>query len=187
MNETPQPPIKLEPLDPGRLEASRNRWWRRKEGPRALRDIRERQGIPLETIAERTRIPRHHLEAIERGDVASLPPGVYAKSWARAYGNEIGVDEQTVLAAVAPVAETDESIEEIRQATLERERLVKSAEPGASMIHLMRRAAVMILVLAVLVVAGLFVWERVAGDRSGAGEPQPVGTSGVSGGGPGPR
>jgi cytoskeleton protein RodZ len=175
--ETLPPPIKLEPLKPGRRKRGARRGWRRQEGPRALRDIRERAGISLESIAENTRIPLHHLEEIERGDVSNLPPGIYAKSWARAYADAIGVDAGTVLAAVAPVAAVEPTIDEIKQVREERERMRVDESPLAPLVLLMRKFAAVAVVLVLLVLAVLFFLR--GGDDKADLAPAPAGTSGV--------
>src|SRR5687767_10801408 len=157
--ESLPPPIKLEPLGrkpKSKTKSARTPWWRRREGPRALRDIRERKGISLETIAERTRIPLHHLEEIERGDVTNLPPGIYAKSWAREYADEIGVDAETVLAAVAPVAAVEPTIDEIKQVREERDRMRVDESPLAPLVLLMRKVAAIAVVLILIVLAVMF-------------------------------
>lgn len=181
--ETLPPPIKLEPLKPRRKKAGARRGWRRQEGPRALRDIRERAGISLETIAENTRIPLHHLEEIERGDVTNLPPGIYAKSWARAYAEQIGVDADTVLAAVAPVAAVEPTIDEIKQVREERERMRVDESPLAPLVLLMRKFAAVAVVLVLLVLAVLFFLSR-GGNETPDLAPPPAGTSGVTPGQP---
>ncbi len=198
--ETLPPPIKLEPLkrkSKPQSKAARKPWWRRSEGPRALRDVRERKGISLETIAERTRIPLHHLEEIERGDVSNLPPGIYAKSWAREYAQEIGVPPETVLAAVAPVAAVEPTIDEIREVREARERRVEETaaalEPGFSLSglfssdfmrsDLMKKIATVAIVLTLLVVAGVYLWKATAPEQVQTipvTAPAPTGTSGVA-------
>lgn len=164
--ETLPPPIKLEPLKRKATARSLRNWWRRKEGPRALRDIRERKGISLQAIAARTRIPLHHLEEIERGDLSQLPTGVYARSWAREYASEIGVDPETVLAAVALVAAVEPTIDEITQVREERERRVeRTAAALAPMPGLMKKVATVGVVLALLVLAAIYLWRVTAPDR----------------------
>ena len=171
--ESLPPPIKLEPLERKRkpkskAKSARTPWWRRREGPRALRDIRERKGISLETIAERTRIPLHHLEEIERGDVSNLPPGIYAKSWAREYAEQIGVEPETVLAAVAPAAAVEPTIDEIRQVREERERKVDATtaalDPMAGLLSsdLMKKIATAVVVLVLLALAVVYLWNVTA-------------------------
>src|SRR5688500_13432649 len=107
-------PVKLEPLnrpvkqhsapEPARpprptLVPSAGKLSRRKKKAPAsigLREQRERNGVSLEDIAEHTRIPLRHLQELERGDVKNWPAGVYARSWARDYANEAGIDPDQV-------------------------------------------------------------------------------------------
>ncbi len=144
-------------------------------------DIRERAGITLDEISARTRIPVHHLEEIERGDVAGLPPGVYAKSWARAYAREIGVEADVVLEAVRPVAASEESIDDIKEARLERDRVTVEAVPldgsgsDGDTAGLMRKLALVALVLAIFVAAFLYFFPV---RESGSSGLQPVGGAG---------
>jgi cytoskeletal protein RodZ len=64
-----------------------------------LRRAREAQGIALGAIAERTRIARHHLEALERSDLGALPAGPFGRSYVRAYADVLGVDPDPILEA----------------------------------------------------------------------------------------
>lgn len=65
-----------------------------------LRARREAQGIALADVAQRTRIPQRHLEAIEAGDYVRLPAPTYAVGFARAYARAVGADEVAIGAAV---------------------------------------------------------------------------------------
>jgi cytoskeletal protein RodZ len=71
-----------------------------------LRRSREARGVTLEGITQETRIPRKHLEAIERGNL-SLLPEFYQRAEVRAIARTIGLDEEMALArlqsAVTPV------------------------------------------------------------------------------------
>jgi cytoskeleton protein RodZ len=66
------------------------------QGPRSvgdrLRQAREAQGLDLGEVAQRTRVPQRHLEAIERGDYNALPATTYAMGFAKAYARTVGVD-----------------------------------------------------------------------------------------------
>jgi cytoskeletal protein RodZ len=58
---------------------------------------REQRGVPLRDIADATRIPVRVLEAIERNDVASLPSGIFVRSFIRAFATHVALDpEKTV-------------------------------------------------------------------------------------------
>ena len=77
-----------------------------------LRHERERRGIALASIAERTKIAPALLVALERGDVTRWPGGIYRRSFIRAYAEAVGLDPVEVVreffehfpdpAAVAP-------------------------------------------------------------------------------------
>jgi transcriptional regulator with XRE-family HTH domain len=77
-----------------------------------LRHERERRGIALASIAERTKIAPALLVALERGDVGRWPGGIYRRSFIRAYAEAVGLDPAEVAreffesfpdpAAVAP-------------------------------------------------------------------------------------
>nr|MBO2483703.1 hypothetical protein [Bacillota bacterium] len=59
---------------------------------RTLRQAREDRGLSLREIARETKIPVRHLEALESGDLASLPGPVYAKAFLRHYARAVGLD-----------------------------------------------------------------------------------------------
>ncbi len=61
-----------------------------------LRAARIRQGLDLNDVATRTRVPMRHLEAIERADFASLPSITYALGFARAYARAVGDNEAEI-------------------------------------------------------------------------------------------
>lgn len=58
-----------------------------------LRAAREQAGISLAEVAERTRIPLRHLEAMENSTYDGLPSRTYAVGFARAYARIVGADE----------------------------------------------------------------------------------------------
>ena len=63
-----------------------------------LRVLREAAALDLNDIATRTRVPLRHLEAIERGDYASLPSPTYALGFARSYARAVGAEEAPLIA-----------------------------------------------------------------------------------------
>ena len=66
-----------------------------------LATIRRNRGISLEQIAESTKISVRSLEAIERGEFAKLPGGIYNTSYIRQYARAIDYDESAILAVYA--------------------------------------------------------------------------------------
>jgi len=68
------------------------------EGILGLATIRRNRGISLEQIAQSTKISVRSLKAIEGGDFAKLPGGIYNTSYIRQYAQAIDFDESELLA-----------------------------------------------------------------------------------------
>ena len=60
--------------------------------------LRHRSGVSLDQIAERTKISRRFLQAIEAEDFQTLPGGVFNTSYIRQYAAAIGYNEEELLA-----------------------------------------------------------------------------------------
>ena len=54
-----------------------------KQAGRELRHAREGLGLSIDDISQRTKIKPHLLQAIEAGDIARLPGGLYARGLLR--------------------------------------------------------------------------------------------------------
>ena len=65
-----------------------------------LRQAREAQGLSLQDVATRTRIPVRQLSLVESHDYAALPGIPYAVGFSRAYARAVGADETVVAAGV---------------------------------------------------------------------------------------
>ncbi len=61
-----------------------------------LREAREAQGLSLEDIAARTRIPTRHLESIEKSEWGRLPAPTYSVGFAKSYATAIGLDRSEI-------------------------------------------------------------------------------------------
>lgn len=61
-----------------------------------LRTAREARKMSLEDVANHTRVPLRHLEAIERADWDELPAPTYSIGFAKAYAECVGLDRQEV-------------------------------------------------------------------------------------------
>lgn len=63
-----------------------------------LKAERERRGISLDSIAERTKIKKSFLDSLERGDFSRWPAGeVFRRAYVRDYAAAIGVAPEPVL------------------------------------------------------------------------------------------
>lgn len=72
--------------------------------PTDLLGARERAGLSLDQAAEKTRIPKKYLEALEKGDLGAFPPGPFLGGYTRQYRKFLGLPETPVAAPlVAPL------------------------------------------------------------------------------------
>ena len=62
-----------------------------------LRETRERKGVSLTAIAERTKISYALLEGLERDDVSRWPGGIFRRAWVRAYAQSIGLEPEPIV------------------------------------------------------------------------------------------
>lgn len=61
-----------------------------------LRAAREAQGITLEDVAARTRIPTRHLESLEASEWDKLPAPTYTMGFAKSYASVVGLDRAAI-------------------------------------------------------------------------------------------
>lgn len=89
-----------------------------------LKRAREERGVSLDAVASATRIARHHLEALERGDLESLPGGPFGRSYLRSYAEFLGIDPEPILVSyraqeahkgLGPEASREKAIRELSQ------------------------------------------------------------------------
>lgn len=66
-----------------------------------LKRQRESRGLDLDDVAEATKIARHHLEALEEGDLESLPGPIFNRGYVRAYAEFVGLDSERAVADYA--------------------------------------------------------------------------------------
>jgi len=129
-----------------------------------LRSNREALGLSLEDLARRTRVQPRILDAIERNDLARIPPRPYGRGFIKAYAREVGLDsEETVRDYFAQFPPAVSDTVEVRQ-----------PEPWP-------RQTSWIVPAAGLMVAALVLAAVAQGGRTGRdddGEPAAVGTSG---------
>ena len=62
-----------------------------------LRQQRERRGVSLAAIAGSTKISRHLLASLERGDLSRWPGGIYRRAFVRAYASAVGLPPEPTL------------------------------------------------------------------------------------------
>jgi cytoskeleton protein RodZ len=64
---------------------------------RKLAEARRQRGWTLDEVAERIRVRREFLEALEEMNVKLLPGKAYALAFLRSYARELGVDEKAII------------------------------------------------------------------------------------------
>ncbi|MEW6267054.1 MAG: RodZ domain-containing protein [Thermodesulfobacteriota bacterium] len=64
---------------------------------RRLREERERKGLTLRQLSDRTKIPLHVLEDVEAGDPTALPASVFVKGFLRTMALELGLSPAEVI------------------------------------------------------------------------------------------
>jgi cytoskeletal protein RodZ len=62
-----------------------------------LREAREKRGVALRQVADRTRISVMALEAIERDDIKRLPGGIFTRAFLRSYAVEVGLSPDRIV------------------------------------------------------------------------------------------
>jgi cytoskeletal protein RodZ len=62
-----------------------------------LAALRQQKGISLDEIAQKTKISVRYLDAIERGQFALLPGGIYNISYIRQYAHAVDCDVGRLL------------------------------------------------------------------------------------------
>ncbi len=70
-----------------------------------LRSQRERLGLPLEDLAQRTKIRASYLAAIEADRLDDIPGGFFSRSFVRQYASALGIPEEQVEQRLAAVTE----------------------------------------------------------------------------------
>jgi len=63
-----------------------------------LREAREAQGLTLADIANKTRVPMRHLEAIENNRLEGMASPAYAIGFTKTYARAVGLDEKAIAA-----------------------------------------------------------------------------------------
>ena len=62
-----------------------------------LREARRQRKLTLGEVANRTKIPIHTLEAIERNELDRLPRGIFTRGFLRGYAAEVGLDPEQIV------------------------------------------------------------------------------------------
>ncbi|MGN6817117.1 MAG: helix-turn-helix domain-containing protein [Sphingomonas sp.] len=97
MVATPYPPEKVMDEDEAAGAPDQASLFPKTVGDR-LREAREAQGLTLQDVANRTRVPIRHLEAIENNRLEVMASPTYAIGFAKTYARAVGLDEKAIAA-----------------------------------------------------------------------------------------
>ena len=120
-----------------------------------LRQARERKGVTLEQVEAATRIRLKFLDALERGDYASMPGEVYVRGFVRSYASFLGLDPQEALSHHTPTSEGATAPAEAPATSL----VLVSMEPGRSLRSVIVALAVVASILLVILAVQRQVWK----------------------------
>lgn len=115
-----------------------------------LRAAREAQGITLEDVAARTRIPTRHLQSLEVSEWDKLPAPTYTMGFAKSYAAVVGLDRNEIGEALK--AEMGSGALAARPEA----QVFEPADPA----KVMPRWLVFLALLALVAVAAAFLWNR---------------------------
>jgi cytoskeleton protein RodZ len=131
-----------------------------------LQHARELAGLSLDDLTARTKIRRHMLESIERNEFASIPGGLLARGYLRAYAREVGLAPEVIAARYQTEFGTDAP--PLTEAYKHRTDAWDLSRPDYS------NAAIVMVILIAIVGAWLYVSRRPRSE----GVQHPVGTAG---------
>jgi cytoskeleton protein RodZ len=120
-------------------------------GPQ-LRAAREKLGLSVGQMADRTRIPQRHIETIEAGDFASLPGRAYAVGFVRTLARESGLDQEVMVTRLR---------EELGSRASEYRERRETYEPGDPSRAPSSRLVWFSVIAVLVLLAGLFMVARV--------------------------
>lgn len=136
-----------------------------------FRQERERRGLSVEDVVQRTKISRRNLLAIEAGRKQDLPHPVYAKGFVKNYARLLGLDPEafaTALAAEYFVAEDDFGNDPTRDKPISMTAARNVGSPG-------RRTGLrgLLLFLLAAAVGGVILWSMLLEPRRQPVPPPP--------------
>jgi cytoskeletal protein RodZ len=124
-----------------------------------LRTAREAQGLSLDDVAAKTRVPIRHLVHIEKGEWDQLPAPTYSIGFARAYATAVGLEASEIGSELRG---------QLSYAQAPTPAYYEPADPARVP---PRWLALVAGIIAILLVGGYFVWRSNA-LSSGGGEDQ---------------
>lgn len=139
-----------------------------------LKAAREKLGLPISEVSSITKINEHQIKAIEGGDMSRLPPPTFAKAFIKSYCKVLKVEHEPILVAfgfdsvATPVnvqgsAKTASGIEPKMPSNSRRLSSLSFDRRGGS-----KRVGVMVVLAAVVVLAGFYLVEFFSAQETSA-------------------
>jgi transcriptional regulator with XRE-family HTH domain len=98
-----------------------------------LRRARERSGLTLEQVCERTKVSIAYFSGLERGDITRWPSGIFRRAFIRGYAGAVGLDADALVAEFGRIfpdpADGQRPVSGVDRAGKELGRPAKEAEP----------------------------------------------------------
>jgi transcriptional regulator with XRE-family HTH domain len=129
-----------------------------------LKAAREAQGLSLDDVAAKTRVPIRHLQHMERGEWDELPAPTYSVGFARAYANAVGLNGSEIGAELRAQIGSVPSV----AATAQYEPADPARVPP-------RALAIAAAIIAILLAAGYLLWRSGAVDDTAVDQNQIAG------------
>lgn len=140
-----------------------------------LRQAREKLGLTHDEVERATRIRTRYLEALERGELETLPSSVQARGFLHNYAEFLGLDTESILLQYAERVQAKGSkrsgLSLDTQPTTRPTVQVRSRRPRWLSTDLFIAAAITLALLFVLVWGGSRVMQGLAQDREGEAAP----------------
>jgi len=131
-----------------------------------LREAREAQGLTLADIANRTRVPMRHLEAIENNRLEGMASPAYAIGFTKTYARAVGLDDRAIAA----------ELRESPQMPLSPTTRFEEYEPTDPRRVPSRGIAGIAAIIAVVLLAGVGIWYGTTWLRGNGEEPAALAT-----------
>lgn len=135
---------------------------------KTLRATREQLGLTLDEIARMTRIRKARLEALERGEMDSMPSEAQARGFLRNYAVALGLDPEELLAQYGTSRAAGRKSSRQKATPQARAQGARTARGGRSSSELLITAVVALGVIAVLVWGGGSILESLTAGTDAA-------------------
>lgn len=137
---------------------------------RLLRETREKLGLTYEEIERTTRIRTRYLQAMEEGDIESLPSPVQARGFLHNYAEFLGLDADDLLLQYTERLRGERGAGPAPQSEESRRPSVTVQRRGPSWLSsdLLVAGAIVVVVLAVLIWGGSRVFAALGADQEAA-------------------